>query len=122
MSEHQFQDHCTCDPHKDIPTYDCLFCAGLSYCVLCSGFEGSMPTECPGNKEWRQLLDPFDGPDLVYAGVKDFRHGEWVDHPNLAMWHANVTHYATCAECNSMLVPEAREWVAKKTGLKVVKS
>jgi hypothetical protein len=52
----------------------CQFCdGGLFACVVCGGFEGSLPTDCPGEKmgEARE--------EEVYAGAIDFREGKgWV--------------------------------------------
>lgn len=47
----------------------CNLCT-LAVCKLCGGGEGSLTTECPGEK--------YDY-DAVYAGVKDYRNGEWVN-------------------------------------------
>jgi hypothetical protein len=40
------------------------------YCGVCGGFEGSLPTECPG-----YMIG--DRADEVYAGKIDFIDGEW---------------------------------------------
>jgi hypothetical protein len=52
----------------------CQFCdGGLFSCTVCGGFEGSLPTDCPGARmnEVQQ--------DDVYAGRIDYRDGRgWV--------------------------------------------
>lgn len=46
----------------------------LEYCKVCMGFEGSMPTDCPGSTMTREQSDK------VYAGNLDYRKEEgWVN-------------------------------------------
>lgn len=46
----------------------------LEYCSNCMGFEGSMPTDCPGEGMTNEQSDK------VYAGNLDYRLGEgWVN-------------------------------------------
>jgi hypothetical protein len=46
----------------------------LEYCKVCMGFEGSMPTDCPGDKMTAEQSDQ------IYAGNLDFRKDEgWVN-------------------------------------------
>lgn len=62
----------------------CKFCdGGLFECTRCHGFEGTLPSECPGEK-----LDAFQT-DAVYAGLLDFRGGQWVEAPSGSV----STHY-----------------------------
>ena len=50
----------------------CQFCdGGLAHCTVCNGFEGTLPTECPGKKMTEQQEDDVWKADL------DFRNGEW---------------------------------------------
>lgn len=44
---------------------------GLVYCKTCKGKEGSLPTDCPG-----QRMTELQG-DAVYAGWLDFKDGVW---------------------------------------------
>lgn len=52
----------------------CSVCEGrLALCVTCGGAEGSLPTDCPGERLCGQTLDH------IQAGVADYRAGEgWV--------------------------------------------
>jgi hypothetical protein len=55
---------------------DCLGCCychgGLASCVICGGGEGSLPTDCPGER----MTDEQEA--AVYAGVLDYRRvGGW---------------------------------------------
>lgn len=59
--------------------YGCHLCAGgLASCTRCHGFEGGLPTDCPGdgmNEEQHEA---------VYAGTLDFVHGRgWVAEPSI---------------------------------------
>lgn len=45
---------------------------GLAHCSVCNGAEGSLPTDCPGERM------KADIEDLVYAQVLDFQDGDWV--------------------------------------------
>ena len=50
----------------------CMFCeGGLGYCTVCKGFEGSLPTQCPGT------IMGGDVEDLIYNHGLDFRDGTW---------------------------------------------
>ncbi len=44
---------------------------GLSWCPVCRGAEGSLPTECPGTR-----MHPLEE-QRVYSGHLDFRGGKW---------------------------------------------
>ncbi len=46
---------------------------GLAWCKVCNGAEGSLPSECPGDKMTE------DREREVYAAKLDFRGGEWVE-------------------------------------------
>jgi hypothetical protein len=62
---------CTC--HR----VGCMFCdGGLFRCTICDSFEGATTTQCPGRKMSKDEID------RVYAGVLDFREGEWVNAPS----------------------------------------
>lgn len=59
---------------------NCCLCSGLSLCCVCGGGEGSLPTDCPGQR-MHDLLN-----DEVYAGSVDYRRKEgWVQRPSV-MW------------------------------------
>lgn len=48
----------------------CMFCdGGLGHCTVCDGFEGTLPTDCPGEK--------MDGAlqGCIYNGETDYREG-----------------------------------------------
>lgn len=48
----------------------CQFCeGGLFACTVCRGFEGSLPTDCPGVVMTEELQN------VVYAGNADYRDG-----------------------------------------------
>lgn len=53
----------------------CQFCdGGLLACTVCDGFEGSIPTDCPGVPMTQQQADD------VYAGKVDYRDGRgWIE-------------------------------------------
>lgn len=54
----------------------CMFCdGGLSACTVCGGFEGSLPTHCPG-AEMGQFTE-----QKVYTTDLDFVNGAWVRNP-----------------------------------------
>ena len=44
---------------------------GLAHCKVCGGAEGSLPTDCPGER-MTQLQE-----DAVYQGWLDFKDGVW---------------------------------------------
>lgn len=51
----------------------CQFCrGGLAACSTCGGGEGSLPTECPGQRMSEEESD------RVYAGLLDYKDGAWV--------------------------------------------
>jgi hypothetical protein len=65
-------EHCS-DP-------ECTGCAlcrgGLAVCMVCRGGEGSLPTDCPGERMHEVVEDD------VYAGRIDYRAGAgWVRRP-----------------------------------------
>lgn len=60
----------------------CPLCdGGLSWCSVCGGAEGSMPTDCPGYR-----LDP-DTLDAVYNKRRDFKNGEWTGETQMMYGH-----------------------------------
>lgn len=62
------------ETHTDCRTPYCPVCdGGLAICTVCGLIEGSLTTDCPGQESWKQCGD------AVYAGLIDFRNGEWVD-------------------------------------------
>jgi hypothetical protein len=67
LKNHTWYD-CKC--HRQF----CQFCdGGLATCTVCLGFEGSLPTDCPGAKMTQVQQD------LVYEGNLDFRVGRgWI--------------------------------------------
>jgi hypothetical protein len=44
---------------------------GLAVCRVCHCFEGSLPTECPGEPVSAEQQD------RIYAGQVDFKDGNW---------------------------------------------
>lgn len=57
---------------KDHGESHCMFCdGGLFACSVCNGFEGAMPSECPGAP-----MDSFTS-DKVYTTDLDFLNGTW---------------------------------------------
>lgn len=65
--------------HVDVECLDpecdgCMFCdGGLWACKVCSGFEGAMPTKCPGQRMTAEQSS------AVYAGRLDYRDNGWVE-------------------------------------------
>jgi len=56
----------------DCNAEDCNVCSGgLSWCTVCGGAEGSMPTECPGSQMTAAQSD------AVHKGSLDFKGGRW---------------------------------------------
>lgn len=50
----------------------CMICdGGLFLCGVCGGAEGSLPSECPGERMTTAQEE------AVYAGRLDFRQGAW---------------------------------------------
>ena len=50
----------------------CQWCdGGLGFCIVCGGFEGTLPFECPGQKMYPWLKA------AVWKGVMDFHDGKW---------------------------------------------
>jgi len=75
MTEHTWYK-CTQPCHKP----HCMFCeGGLGWCTACDGFEGSLPTHCPGRK-----IGESDQ-QLIYKSTLDFRDGQWVNR-SLESW------------------------------------
>lgn len=63
----------TYEKHKNCMKQYCPICdGGLAHCIVCGGFEGGLPTECPGSKM------TFDLQHAVYEGEIDFMGGKWV--------------------------------------------
>lgn len=52
--------------YREVPGYE-----GCAECAICWGFEGSLPSECPGRRMTRGEAQ------RVYAGALDFRAGRW---------------------------------------------
>jgi hypothetical protein len=64
----------------------CMFCdGGLSACIRCNAFEGATPSECPGVP-----MTP-DQSDRVYAGIIDYRFGQWCAAGTVFMLHLWVS-------------------------------
>lgn len=67
-SKHTYEKHEKCERHH------CPICdGGLASCTVCRGFEGSLPSECPGQPMNEATQDS------VYNDALDFRGGQWVD-------------------------------------------
>lgn len=55
----------------------CMFCdGGLGHCTVCDGFEGTLPSSCPGARMTQEQQD------RIYAGTLDYRDGQWVNAPS----------------------------------------
>ncbi|KKN70939.1 hypothetical protein LCGC14_0425410 [marine sediment metagenome] len=53
---------------------NCQFCAGgLGLCTVCGGFEGTLTTDCCGQK-----LTSKEEAQIYEHGVLDFKDGEWI--------------------------------------------
>lgn len=65
--------------HCDPSCVSCMLCnGGLALCDVCGGLEGSLPTDCPGER-MGQFIE-----DEVYAGRLDYRrHEGWVPRMSL---------------------------------------
>lgn len=49
---------------------------GISFCSICNGAEGSLPTDCPGHR----LSN--DEADQILDGQLDYIDGRWVEKDN----------------------------------------
>lgn len=82
-----------CKGGHDYP--GCIFCdGGLFLCTVCKGFEGTLPTDCPGVKMTEGQSD------AVYAGMLDYREGRgWVkpDGTGRSMGDVDVQVELRCA-------------------------
>lgn len=68
MTKHTFYE-CTCNH------VGCQFCdGGLGWCTVCDGFEGTLPTECPGRK-----ITEEEAAKIYKWKSLDFINGEWVE-------------------------------------------
>ena len=78
MAKHDYKTakDCKCDnPY-------CNVCeGGLEICKVCGLYEGSLTTDCPGER-----VDG-DSADKVYQGKMDYRNGEWVQGVTIHMRH-----------------------------------
>lgn len=55
----------------------CPYCdGGLLLCTRCGGLEGSLPSQCPGQRMARSTEE------AVYAGYLEFRDGVWINAPS----------------------------------------
>lgn len=57
--------------HENCIDVHCNIC-DLYICAVCNCAEGSLPTDCPGDKISGDLQD------LIYNQVIDFKDGEWI--------------------------------------------
>lgn len=75
--KHVFKAPEDCNCHQYENGQSCPVCdGGLSICKVCSLFEGSLTTDCPGEYAG-------DKADAIYAGNLDFREGQgWVHEKN----------------------------------------
>lgn len=65
--------HSPCDP-KTCDRCGCMWCdGGLECCRVCGSFEGATTTHCPGEDMYAEKSDD------VYAGLLDFRDGQWIE-------------------------------------------
>jgi hypothetical protein len=70
---------------QDCENPACMFCqGGLFACTRCGAFEGSTPSECPG------IQMSAEQEDAVYAGIIDYRFGQWVAACTITMMHTFV--------------------------------
>lgn len=88
MTTHTFEKHTACERDH------CHICdGGLAFCTTCHGAEGSLPTECPGERMTERQQDD------VHAARLDFIGGAWVNKDPHAEpdWLAPESH--TAAAC-----------------------
>jgi len=50
---------------------------GLIECTVCTGAEGTLPTDCPG------IRIPANQQDQIHRGELDYKDGEWAVPPNI---------------------------------------
>lgn len=74
MSEHQFftEKEALQTAGEDSALYRNVGRGGLAVCKVCSCFEGSLASECPGEKV------AFNQQDRIYRREIDFVGGQWV--------------------------------------------
>lgn len=74
MSEHIAVEHERGYHDNEEYARSCMFCdGGLFACRVCDSIEGATTTHCPGESM------TADQVDAVYAGLLDFRDGEWIE-------------------------------------------
>lgn len=77
---------------------DCFTCnGGLSYCDVCKGAEGGLPTECSGKPLSQEELDD------VYAGRKDFINNIWISKGTVVKQHLT---FNTLRVANALRLPQ----------------
>lgn len=73
MSKHKYIQH---DKTCDRP--NCEVCeGGIKICLVCGGIEGTLTTECIGERLSSHMLDS------VYEGAIDYKEGYWNHTPSI---------------------------------------
>lgn len=65
----------TLEVHTNCQKNNCMICdGGLAHCTTCGGFEGTLPTDCPGQRMTEAQAEE------VYAGKVDYLadKGGWI--------------------------------------------
>ena len=65
-----------CPGNHEDGGWTCQFCAGdLGLCTKCNGFEGTLPTDCPGHKMTEQLEQAVYKDELDYREDRGWHDG-----------------------------------------------
>lgn len=83
--QHVLVTHINCREEGSCPICD----GGLGICKVCGGAEGSLPTECPGEKMSQQQ------DHSVFIGIIDFKGGEWVGRVS-QLEYGKIPAYTKC--------------------------
>ena len=67
--KHVWVTHENCQKPGVCPICD----GGISICKICGHVEGSITTECPGEKTYQEKGD------LVHQGKLDLKDGKWIE-------------------------------------------
>lgn len=71
MAKHVFLEPAECSQTHTVDKICAICDGGLGLCKVCGGCEGSLPTECPGERMGSALQDAISG------GLLDFDCGVW---------------------------------------------
>ncbi len=95
--------------HYDTEMSSCMFCdGGLGHCTVCDGFEGTLPSECPGRKVEAEHLQ------LVYNSTLDFKDGRWFRR-EYQRWETPDIGAEIIVDCVAERLNEERECTDSKT-------